>query len=152
MSRPYQITAAVGILFAAFVAYGSVRLKFYTAMGPGPGFFPLWLSILFGVLAVFMFCQATFGRSDPMPADFFATRTGYVRIGAILVSLIGTVVLLNPLGFRLTSLAFYLFLLNILSRHHVIVSVLAALVGSFGVYHVFANILMIPLPVGILGI
>jgi putative tricarboxylic transport membrane protein len=152
MSRPYQITAAICVLFAAFVAYESVRLKFYTAMGPGPGFFPLWLSILFGVLAVLMFCQAAFGQSDPMPANFFASRSGYGRIGAILVALIGTVVLLNPLGFRLTALAFYLFLLNILSRHNLIISVLAALAGSFGVYHVFANILMLPLPVGILGI
>ena len=152
MKRPYQIAAVICILFAAFVAYESIRLKFYTSMGPGPGFFPFWLSILFGVLAVVMFCQATFGPSNPLPADFFATRTGYLRIGAILVSLIGTVGLLNPLGYCLTSLAFYLFLLKVLGRHSLIVSVLIALVGSFGVYHVFANMLMIPLPVGILGI
>lgn len=152
MKRSYQITAAVCVLFAAFVALESVALKLYTPLGPGPGFFPLWLSILFGMLAVVMFCQATLGRSDPMPADFFATRTGYLRMAAIIGSLIGTVALLNPLGFRLTSLAFYLFLLNVLSRQSLIVSVLIALAGSFGVYHVFANFLMIPLPVGILGI
>ncbi len=152
MKRSYQITAAVCILFAASVAHESIKLKLYTSMGPGPGFFPLWLSISFGILAVVMFCQATFGRSEPMPADFFATRTGYLRIAAILVSLIGTVALLNPVGFRLTSLAFYFFLLNVLGRHSLIVSGLVALAGSFGVYHVFATFLRIPLPIGILGI
>lgn len=152
MSRPYQITAAICLLFAVFVAYESVRLKYYTPMGPGPGFFPLWLSIGFGILAAVMFCQARFGRSDPMPADFFATRMGYLRIAAILGSLVGTVVLFNPLGFRLTSLAFYFFLLTVLGRHGFLTSAVFAVVGSFGVYHVFANVLMIPLPVGIFGI
>ena len=152
MRYPYQVTAGASVLFAIFVGRESARLKFYTPMGPGPGFFPLWLSIFFGVLALVMFCQATFGRARPMPADLFATRTGYGRIGAILASLIGTVVLLEPLGFRLTSLAFYLFLLHVLSRQRLIVSVLIALAGSFGVYHVFAHFLMVPLPVGMFGI
>lgn len=152
MERPYQITAAMCLLFAAFVAHGAFKLKLYTPMGPGPGFFPFWLSLAFGLLAVVLFWQARFGRPEPMPADFFATRTGYVRIAAILVALIGTVVLLNPLGFRLTSLLFYFFLLNVLSRHSLVVSTAVALAGSFGVYHVFANLLMIPLPIGFLGI
>lgn len=152
MRYPYQVTAGASVLFAIFVGRESARLKFYTPMGPGPGFFPLWLSIFFGVLALVMLCQATFGRARPMPADFFATRTGYGRIAAILASLIGTVVLLEPLGFRLTSLAFYLFLLHVLSRQRLIVSVLIALAGSFGVYHVFAHVLMVPLPVGMFGI
>lgn len=55
MTRPYQITATVCVLFAVFVVRESVKLKLYTAMGPGPGFFPLWLSMFFGVLAVVMF-------------------------------------------------------------------------------------------------
>ncbi len=152
MERPYQITAAMCLLFAAFVAYGSFKLRLYTPMGPGPGFFPFWLSLAFGLLAVILFWQASFGGSEPMPADFFATRTGYLRIAAILVALIGTVVLLNPLGFRLTSLLFYFFLLNVLGRQGLLVSVLVACVGSFGVYHVFADWLLIPLPIGVLGI
>jgi putative tricarboxylic transport membrane protein len=152
MRYPHQVAAGASVLFALFVGRESARLTFYTPMGPGPGFFPLWLSIVFGVLALVMFCQATFGPARPMPAGFFATRTGYGRIAALLASLIGTVVLLEPLGFRLTSLAFYLFLLHVLSRQRLIVSVLIALAGSFGVYHVFAHFLMVPLPVGMFGI
>ncbi len=152
MNRLYQYTAVICIFFAAFVAYKSLRLRYYTSMGPGPGFFPLWLAILFALLAVVIFCQATFGASHPLPKDFFATRAGYFRIGAILLSLLGTVALLNPLGFRLTTLGFYVFLLTVLGRHRLIVAVLIALVGSFGVYHVFANMLMIPLPVGMFGL
>jgi TctA family transporter len=38
------------ILLAAFVARKSLDLKFYTQLGPGPGFFPLRLSMLLGPL------------------------------------------------------------------------------------------------------
>jgi putative tricarboxylic transport membrane protein len=152
MKRPYQITAVLCILFAAFVLRQSLALRLYTSMGPGPGFFPFWLAILFAGLALIMLGQAIFARSDPRPADFFATRTGYLRIAAIVGSLAGTVLLLDPLGFRLTTLAFYLVLLNVLSRQSWLVTLVIAVAGSFGVYYVFAEVLRIPLPVGLLGV
>jgi putative tricarboxylic transport membrane protein len=152
MKRPYQITAVLCLLFATFILRQSLALRLYTSMGPGPGFFPFWLAILLAGLALIMLGQATFAPSTPRPPDFFATRTGYLRIATIVGSLVGTVVLLDPLGFRLTTLAFYLVLLNVLSRPHWLVALLIAMAGSFGVYAVFADFLKIALPVGLLGI
>ena len=152
MKRPYQVTALVCLSFAVFIGWESYKLKYYLEMGPGPGFFPLWLSGIFGVLAVMMFVHATFGASDPMPEDFFPRRLGYFRIAAILGALTGALLLFEPLGFRLTMFAFFLFLLSALSRHRLIVSVPIAVAGSFGVYHVFTVFLKIPLPIGIFGI
>ena len=153
MSRPYQITSIVFLVGSVFIAIESWwDLQFYTRLGPGPGFFPFWLSIIFAILSAFMFYNATFRRSDPMPADFFPTRIGYLRIGAIILTLIGTILLLEPLGFRLTMLLFYLFLLYALGRQKIIVTALVALAGSFGVFYVFVKMLKIPLPVGLFGI
>jgi putative tricarboxylic transport membrane protein len=152
MNRIYQITAVACILLAAFVAFEAVRLKFYTTMGPGPGFFPLCLTILLAILAVIMFCQATFGRSESIPKGFFATKMGYARIITILISMIGTVLFFNTLGFRLTTFMFYFTLMNVIERQRLIVSVVISLLASFGVYYIFAYILMIPLPIGFLGI
>jgi putative tricarboxylic transport membrane protein len=151
VSLPHQLTAAVCGVFAAFVIRESVGLELYTPMGPGPGFFPLGLAIVFGGLAVAMFGQATVGR-PPSAGAFWPRRAGCLRMAAILGVLVGTTLLLEPLGFRLTSLAAYLFLLNVPTRQNVIVSVLVALAGSFGVYHVFAHFLKVPLPVGVLGL
>lgn len=152
MKRPYQITAVMCLVLAAFIARESLTLRYYTPLGPGPGFFPFWLSVVFGMLTAVLFWQATFGRTDPMPADFLASRAGYLRMAAIVASLVGTVVLLNPLGYRLTTLACYLFLLTALGRPGPVVTGLTALAGSFGVYQVFVSLLKIPLPVGILDI
>jgi putative tricarboxylic transport membrane protein len=152
VKRPHQITATILLLFSAFLIYESFRLRYYTSLGPGPGFFPLWVSILVGVLAGVMLYQATFGQSEPMPADFFADKVGYLRIAAVLLALSATVALLEPLGFRLTMLGFLLFLLMALGRVNPYVTVLVALLGSFGTYYVFWGWLRIPLPVGIFGL
>lgn len=152
MKRPYQITSVVFILFSVFMAQESLGLQYYTLLGPGPGFFPFWLSVSFGLLSGVMLYHAMFKRSDPLPEDFFATRDGYLRMGAIALAVIGVVVLMNPLGFRATALAFLLFLLSALGRQNLIVTVLVALAGSFGTYHVFSAWLQIPLPIGIFGI
>jgi putative tricarboxylic transport membrane protein len=151
MRRPYQITAVVLLLLAGFVAVEALRLRYYTTLGPGPGFFPFWLAIILGVLAVAMLLQAGLARPEPMPADFFASRRGYLRMGAVVVAMVATTLVLEPLGFCLTMLAVYLFLLLTLGRQRALVMALVALGGSFGVYHLFVRWLNVPLPRGLLG-
>lgn len=137
---------------ALFLASESLKLRYYTPLGPGPGFFPLWLAALLAILAVAMFCQATFRGAEPMPSDFFADRQGYLRIGAIAASLIAVIGLMEPVGFCLVMLAFYLFLLLVLGRQHPVITAVVALAGSFGMYYVFVHWLKVPLPMGILGV
>jgi len=140
------------MLAAAFLVRESLRLRYYSSFGPGPGFFPLWLSLLLAILAVAMFWQATFGKPEAMPADFYPDRKGYLRIGAVLAALAGVIVLIEPLGFRLVMLGLYLFLLAVLGRQHPLVTGIVALAGSFGVYYVFVHWLAVPLPIGLFGI
>lgn len=151
MKRPYQIVGAVLFLFSVLIVRESLELRFYTALGPGPGFFPFWLSVLLGGLAALMAYHATFRQAEPMPADFFATKVGYARIGAILVAMIGIIVLMQAAGFRLAMLLFYVSLLFALGRQSLLVTVVVALAGSFGVYHLFVQWLQVPLPTGIFG-
>ena len=85
-----------------------------------------------------MLVQATLQRSAAGPADLGPTAAGYRRIAAILGALVGAVILMDPLGFRLTSLGFYLFLLT-RSAGRLGVALVVAVAGSFGVYYVFAT-------------
>lgn len=152
MKRPYQITGVALLLFSAWTLLEALQLRYYTTLGPGPGFFPFWLSVVMGVLATLMIYQATFKPTDPRPEDFFASRTGYLRIAAVSAAWIAMAVLLEPLGFRLTMLAFMLFLMFTLGKTRPVVVVPVALVGSFGIYALFVQLLGIPLPIGFLNI
>ena len=86
-----------------------------------------------------------------MPEDFFADLGGYLRMGAVVLSLLLGALLLERIGFRITMFALYLFLLLTLGKNNLIVSLLVAMAGSFGVYFVFTQWLNVPLPVGAFG-
>jgi len=151
MNRTYQITGIVFLLLAAFIAWESLELKFYTYMGPGPGFFPFWLSVAMGVLAVLMILQAMFREPEPVPEGFLASRAGYLRAGAIVMALIVTTALMEIVGFPITMLVTTLFLLFALGRPSLIVTLLVSAVGSFGCFYLFDRWLKVPLPPGFLG-
>ena len=70
VQRAHQITGVVFLLIAAFLGYHAVKLRYYTPLGPGPGFFPIWLCAILGLLAVTLFFQARLATPEPHgPAD-----------------------------------------------------------------------------------
>ena len=151
MRRNYLISAGLFVLVAIFIAYGAVRLKYYTQLGPGPGFFSLWLSFFLAIASLAMGIEA-WGKPPEKEIDtFLPQREGLIKIGSVLLSLIFTIVMLEPLGFRLTMVTIYIFLLWILGQRG-ISTLLIALAGSFGVYQIFVDLLSVPLPIGFLGI
>jgi putative tricarboxylic transport membrane protein len=151
MKHTYQITGVVFLLLAAFIAWESLQLNFYTYAGPGPGFFPFWLSMTLGLLAVLMILQATFRESEPVPEGFLASRAGYLRVGTIVLALIVTTALMDIVGFPMTMLVTILFLLFALGRPSLIVTLLVSVAGSFGCFYLFDRWLKVPLPTGFFG-
>jgi predicted membrane chloride channel (bestrophin family) len=75
-----------------------------------------------------------------------------MRILVILVALVGSLALLDPLGFRISLFLFLLFLPFALGERTWWVTLIFAAAGSFGVFHVFYYGLKVPLPVGVFGI
>ncbi len=151
MQRPYQITGIAFLLGASFIAYDSLQLKYYSSLGPGPGFFPFWLSLLLGVLAVIMLLKASFGKSDPMPSDFFPSCIGILRMSAVALSLAGTTICIETIGFSLTILPMYVLLLYAFGYRKLLTTLVLSVGGSFGIDYLFVRLLQVPLPRGILG-
>jgi putative tricarboxylic transport membrane protein len=152
MRRAYQIAGLTFLLVAAFLGFHAYALRYFTSLGPGPGFFPVWLCALLGILALVVIVQATIASAEPLPEQFFAPRSGYVRIAAVLAALLGVTIFLPILGFRITLFAFYVGLLSLLDRRNLLETLFYALVGSLGVHYVFTEFLSQPLPVGRFGV
>ena len=70
----------------------------------------------------------------------------------MLIALAAAAALLEPLGFRLTMLLFIAGSCSRSARARRPPSLLTALAGSFGVFHVFYYWLKVPLPIGALGL
>jgi putative tricarboxylic transport membrane protein len=152
MRWPYRVAGVMILGLGVFVTVNALGLRYYTSIGPGPGFFPFWLGVVLCGLAVAMLAGTLAGRQEPVKGPFFASAMGYGRVGAVVLCLLAATLLLNRLGFCLAMLAIDFFLLRIVGRHGLILSLVLALIGSFGVYFVFTHWLTVPLPPGLLGI
>ncbi len=146
MRRIYQVTGLVFLAIGIFIAVESTNLKFYTDMGPGAGFFPLLIGIGMSALSVVWLGQVTLRPDESMEEGFLPNRSGTIRILSIVAALVALVVLQDHLGYRVTMFAFLVFLLYALGRQNLLVTVLVALAGSFGIYYVFDHWLQVTLP------
>ena len=152
MNRPYQVLGTGLLCLAGFLGYEAWKLDYYSTLGPGPGFFPRWLSVALAALGLAVLWQATFGKTGPGTGPLLPDRRGISRIVLIVGAIIVVAACMEPLGFRLTMLAFYLVLLTALRGRQYLSNGVIAAAGSFGVHQVFRDLLAIPLPVGIFGI
>jgi hypothetical protein len=111
------------------------------------------MSIITGVLSLALFFQTTWGKSLADAAvTLLPERQGVWRILIILVALAGSTALLDPLGFRISLFLFLLFLPLGLGVGNWWVTLIFAVAGSFGIFHVFYYWLKVPLPMGMFGI
>jgi putative tricarboxylic transport membrane protein len=142
----------LGVFVPALVT--SLAYSLTDTLGPGPGFFPFWLSLIGIVLTGAMLVQlargSTFFSADSVGA--IPSLREALPAGAVLVALTAAAALIEPLGFRLTMLPFIAGLLLALGARSVLAVALCAVGGSFGVFHVFYYWLKVPLPIGVLGI
>lgn len=153
MKKPWQIASLIFVFLSLFVLIHSFSYSYKDRLGPGPGFFPFWMSLITGVLSLALFLQTTFAKSEKEEKkSFFPNRAGGFRIAFILAFLAMVVVFLNPLGFRISLLIFLFFLPLFLGVRNWLAIPILAVAGSFGVFHAFYYWLKLPLPIGIFGI
>lgn len=145
--RLLACVSLLGLFLAALVT--SLDYSLTDALGPGPGFFPFWLSLIGAVLTVAMLVEDA--RSQDV-TSILPNRQALLQGGAVLVALTVAAALLEPLGFRLTMLLFIPGLLLALGARSPSAILLTAAAGSFGVFHVFYYWLKVPLPIGALGL
>jgi putative tricarboxylic transport membrane protein len=143
MKRGWQAALAALLAVFAFFAFESLRLSLRDALGPGPGFFPFWLSVAGGALGLLLLAQASRGTLE------FETQTLKFElrpVALVLAGLVAATALLEAVGFRLAMLALLPYLLFVLGVRNWLAMGGFTLAGSFGVYHLFSGLLKVQLP------
>jgi putative tricarboxylic transport membrane protein len=150
--RGWQVACIclLGVFIPALIT--SLGYSLNDALGPGPGFFPFWLSLIGIVLTGAILVQLARGTLFADAAErILPDREAALQAGTVLVALALAAALLEPLGFRLTMLPFIAGLLLALGARSLVAIGLTAIAGSFGVFHVFYYWLKVPLPIGAFG-
>ncbi len=158
MSAWRTASIAMAAMFAVII-YESLGLALLDKLGPGPGFFPLCLSVVgIGLAVMLFFSNAPAGEADSLPSSAAEDNGAWFRPLAVLV-LIGVAAFamdppldLPAMGFRPVTLVFIAALLMALGVRNPIAIGTLAVLGSFGVFYVFNDWLKVILPVGVFGI
>jgi len=151
MKRGWQVATAVLLAIFAFFAFESFQLSLRDALGPGPGFFPFWLGVLGAALAVVLLVQLHLNQVDLGAEALKFDRAGVRSVMLVLAGLTAATALLDVIGFRVSMLLLIAYLLVILGARSRVAIAVCAFAGSFGVFHVFFDLLKVPLSVGIFG-
>jgi putative tricarboxylic transport membrane protein len=141
--KPDAAAAVAGLALAAIALYESSRLPFGTARNPGPGFVPWWTSLALGGLALGLLGQAL--RAPPVAGP---ARGQVLKVVGLLAALGAYVLVLESLGYPLSTFLLALFMLRVVEPHRWSVALGVAATAAAASYVVFAVWLQVPLPPG----
>ena len=118
---------------------------------PQTGFFPTVLAILLLILAAILFGQGFVGAEPGRGPDKILAE-GWSRIGLTLAAMIAFALVLESLGFLLSTFFLMILLLRAIESQRWSKVVVVAVLTAIASYAIFGWILGIPLPGGLLGI
>lgn len=138
-----RVSGAALILLALGVIWESQKLPLGTLHNPGPGYMPILLAIILGGLGILI---VVFG------GDSMALRSlgweEWKHALAILGACAFAALVLERIGYRLTTLLILVFLLGVVERKRPLLVVAVSLGLSLGTFYLFYNLLKVPLPRG----
>jgi hypothetical protein len=89
-------------LLGLWVMWYAVDLVYYTPVGPGPGFFPMWLGGALAILSFAILALSLFGLSPALPADIIPARTPAMQMGVTFGSIAFFALAVERAGFVVT--------------------------------------------------
>ena len=145
-----RLGAAVLLALAvAYTATAAGRYTYWTATGPGSGFFPFWLGIVLAALSILLLVSAV-RRPDPGPA-WLPRGHGAARLVVVVLVTAVFIALLPLVGMALGTAIFLAVLLRMLEGHSWRTTFAVAVGAAAANWAVFVLWLRVPFPVGILG-
>ena len=147
MRKPGDVIGGLLLLFiGGWAIVGGIKLHLGTVSEPQPGFFPFWGGVVLAGLSGILLFQALSGRSKGAEAFGAIWRPLIMIIGLIVY-----VAVLDTLGYVIATIVLSVILLRVLGTRKWWVLAVAGLIIAFGSYILFARLLNVTLPGGILG-
>jgi putative tricarboxylic transport membrane protein len=153
MKKADQGSGLVLLVIAGFISWGSISLPYGNIHNPGPGFFPLWLGIILGTMAVGLVLKSTWQKEKAkLLQDILSEEVRWGKVFFVLMALILYAYLMNFFGFLIVTFLLMAFLLYFIEPHPWKTVVGWTLIGAFGSYLIFEVWMKLRLPKGFLGI
>jgi putative tricarboxylic transport membrane protein len=154
-ATPWHQDLVAGVLAAALGAAVVLHVRTFPELPdgqPGPALFPSIVGALLVVFGLGLVVRAVRARGREAAVDpgAAATRQGWFRALAVVGVVVAYLLLAETLGF-LATMGVLLFLLMWLLGARPLVAVLATAVTTGVILLLFQQVLLVPLPTGLLG-
>jgi putative tricarboxylic transport membrane protein len=139
-----------GALFAALGLYIFLQARewdYYTADGPGPGFFPSWYGLGMTALSLALIVSRLRHQEPGKPIDWPSARRALFTWAAFAFA----VMTMGVLGFLVSFALLTFFMVLVVFRRPVATAAATAVVAALGFYLIFPLALSMELPTGLLG-
>lgn len=146
------MSSLVWVLLGLGICLYSVRLQLWTAAGPGSGLLPFAAGLFIGLFGLALLLpEWSRRRRGRRAAPFWTDAAARNRVGLVVAGLCAMAFLMPLLGFLLAASLVMTFLLGVAERGRLASSVTLALASSLSIYWLFASLLQVRLPRGLLG-
>jgi len=144
------IGGGAGIAFGAYVLYEGAKMPADHIMKIGPSFFPNALAIGLIIFSAILIVYALLGRTKGQSEAISFRDKGIQRALVSLVAIVAYTALLNPLGYPIATVLLVGGIMALLGTRDVKQIAVVALATTFVVWVIFAKLLMLSMPMGIL--
>lgn len=151
MKRADFIGGVILTLFGIFAITQAARLDYWSRFGPGPGFVPLWSSIIIVAGGILLTIQAIRKRVRAVSTLDGKKVKGLVNVAIVALLTMITAMMLSVVGFTASVFIYVAVLVGGIGRHKWHVGLLTGAITALAFYVVFARWLEVPLPKGIMG-
>ena len=147
------ISSIILLIISILTCFGSSRLDIGNINNPGSGFFPLFLGMVIGFLALSMMMKTVLAKPvstirDKLSGDGNERKK---KVLYLVLALASYGLVLERLGYTLTTILLFIFILKGISSQKWYVAVVGSLFASLGSYIIFHLALKIQLPAGFAG-
>lgn len=138
------------LLYSSIIFFQSFTLEYYNKLGPGPGFFPRWLSgllIIFSLLYIWESIKnEVISTSEMLPKDK-KTRQGII---STIVSVVLFMIIAPFAGFIIScSTMLFTMLIRDFKWYKALT---ASIIASFAILFIFSKLLGVELPTNSFGL
>lgn len=151
MNKAETIAGLAFVALGAFMGLESMRFPYMLESVPGPGFLPRWIALGLVVSGLVLTATALRPRAASLEPITWPDAGGWRRVGLMFGGLAVSLLLLEKLGFLVTTTLFMAAVIFGLGVRSWLMLATVPLLAATGLYLVFAVWLRVPLPKGVLA-
>ena len=137
------------LIFAGTIFFQSLTYDYYSEYGPGPGFFPLWLSGFLILLSI-LYIIDSIRKQDVESYEIFPKSHGARKVLTIIAALVLFLSIIPFTGYTIASVVMLFILL--FREYRWYWNFVISVIVSLAIFFTFQSFLKVPLPVNTLGL